>query len=112
VTRRTLLSTLAVLALPVLCAAHPGHSHKVMGVVSMIHENHLEVKDAKGQASTFTLDDKTRVRRGKAILKAADIKVGDRAIVVYAESKDEKTGKTSVTVTEVQLGTATAASIA
>ena len=106
-TRRTLLSMLAVIALPVLSVAHPGHSHKVMGVVSMIHENHLEVKDAKGKASTFTLDDKTRVRRGKAILKTADIKVGDRAIVVYAETKDAKSGTTSVTVTEVQLGTAT-----
>jgi hypothetical protein len=107
VTRRTLLTMLAVMAVPVLSAAHPGHAHKVMGVVSMIHENHLEVKDAKGKASTFTLDEKTRVRRGKAILKTADIKVGDRAIVVYAETKDEKSGKTSVTVTEVQLGTAT-----
>ena len=106
-TRRTLLSMLAVMAFPILSAAHPGHSHKVMGVVSVIHENHLEVKDVKGKASTFTLDDKTRVRRGKTILKIADIKVGDRAIVVYAESKDEKSGKTSVTVTEVQLGTAT-----
>jgi len=107
VTRRTLLSILAVVALPVLSAAHPGHAHKVMGVVSMIHENHLEVKDAKDKATTFALDEKTRVRRGKAILNAADIKVGDRVIVVYAETKDEKTGKTSVTVTEVQLGAAT-----
>ena len=106
-TRRTLFTILAFVAVPVLSAAHPGHAHKVMGVVSMVHENHLEVKDAKAKASTFTLDDKTRVRRGKTILKAADIKVGDRVIVVYAEVKDEKTGKTSVTVTEVQLGAAT-----
>ena len=105
-TRRTLLSILAIVAIPAVSAAHPGHAHKVMGVVSTIHENHLEVKDAKDKASTFTLDEKTRVRRGKTILKAADIKVGDRVIVVYAETKDEKTGKTSVTVTEVQLGTA------
>jgi hypothetical protein len=107
VTRRTLLAILAALALPALSAAHPGHAHKVMGVVSMIHENHLEVKDAKGKATTFTLDEKTRIRRGKTILKTADIKVGDRAIVAYTETKDEKTGKPSVTVTEVQLGAAT-----
>ncbi|HUE89241.1 MAG TPA: hypothetical protein VMO26_24450 [Vicinamibacterales bacterium] len=106
-TRRTLLSLIAIFAMPVLSAAHPGHTHKVMGVVSMIHENHLEVKDTKDKTSTFTLDEKTRVRRGKAILKAGDLKVGDRVVVVYAEAKDEKTGKTSVTVTEVQLGTAT-----
>jgi len=106
-TRRTLLTILAFVAVPALSAAHPGHAHKVMGVVSMVHENHLEVKDTKDKASTFTLDDKTRVRRGKTILKAADIKVGDRVIVVYAEVKDDKTGKASVTVTEVQLGAAT-----
>jgi hypothetical protein len=41
------------------------------------------------------------------MLSAADIKVGDRVIVVYTETKDEKTGKPSITVTEVQLGTAT-----
>jgi hypothetical protein len=107
VTRRTLLAIVALIALPVVSGAHPGHAHKVMGVVSMIHENHLEVKDAKGKATTFTLDDKTRIRRGKAILKTADIKVGDRAIVAYTETKDEKTGKPLVTVTEVQLGTTT-----
>ena len=106
-TRRTLLLIFAVIVVPALTAAHPGHAHKVMGVVSMIHENHLEVKDAKDKATTFALDDKTRVRRGKAILKAADIKVGDRVVVVYSETKDEKTGKASVTVTEVQLGAAT-----
>ena len=106
-TRRALLSAAALLMVPLLAAAHPGHTHKVMGVVSTIHENHLEVKDAKGQASTFTLDSKTRIRRGKSILQLADIKVGDRVIVVTTETKDEKTGKTAVTVTEVQVGTTT-----
>jgi hypothetical protein len=78
-----------------------------MGVVSMVHENHLEVKDTQGKATTFTLDAKTRVRRGKTILKIADIKSGDRVVVLSSESKD-KDGKAVLTVTEVQLGTATA----
>jgi hypothetical protein len=77
-----------------------------MGVVAVIHENHLEVKDPKGNTSTFTLDAKTRIRRQKAILKPADIKVGDRVVVVTSETKD-KAGKSIVTVTEVQVGTAT-----
>jgi hypothetical protein len=106
VTRRTFIVFAALLFVPALAVAHPGHSHKLMGVVATIHENHLEVKDTKGQATTFTLDEKTRVRRGKAILKTADIKVGDRVIVVYSETKD-KAGKSIVTVTEVQLGAAT-----
>lgn len=108
-TRRTLLTLFTLLALAAASptAAHPGHAYRVMGVVSMIHENHLEVKDTKDKATTFTLGEKTRVRRGKTILKAADIKVGDRVIVVYAEIKDDKTGTTSISVTEVQLGAAT-----
>jgi hypothetical protein len=105
VTRRTFIAAALLITVPALAAAHPGHAHKTMGVVSMIHENHLEVKDAKGAATTFTLDPKTRIRRGKAILKAADIKTGDRVIVVTNETKG-KDGKTTVVVTEVQLGTA------
>jgi hypothetical protein len=95
-----------MMALPAIAWAHPGHAHKTMGVVTTIHENHLEVKDTQGKAVTFTLDAKTRIRRGKAILKVADIKTGDRVIVVTNETKD-KDGKAIVTVTEVQLGTAT-----
>ena len=104
-TRRTFLGSAALLALPVLAVAHPGHAHKTMGVVSVIHENHLEVKDAQGKTTTFTLDAKTRIRRGKTILKIADIKSGDRVIVVSNESKG-KDGKVTMVVTEVQLGTA------
>lgn len=107
-TRRTLLTLAVLLTIPSLSLAHPGHTHKVMGVVSTIHENHLEVKDTKGKASTFTLDSKTRIRRGKTILQMSDIKVGDRVIVVTVETKDAKTGDATVSVTEVQVGTATA----
>jgi hypothetical protein len=105
VTRRNLLLSAVMLALPAFLFAHPGHAHKTMGVVTVVHENHLEVKDAKGKATTFTLDAKTRIRRGKAILKAEDIKTGDRVVVVTNETKD-KNGKATVLVTEVQLGTA------
>lgn len=104
-TRRSLL-TLTLLALPALALAHPGHSHKTMGVVSAIHENHLEIKDTQDKTVTFTLDAKTRVRRGKTILTAADIKTGDRVIVVTTETKGSD-GKAVLTVSEIQLGTAT-----
>jgi hypothetical protein len=105
VTRRYFIAMVVMLVLPAAAAGHPGHAHKTMGVVTVIHENHLEVKDAQGKATTFTLDEKTRIRRGKAILKMADIKTGDRVVVVSNEVKS-KDGKSTVTVTEVQLGTA------
>lgn len=104
-TRRQFIAVTIMLAVPALAVAHPGHAHKTMGVVTVIHENHLEVKDAEGKAITFTLDAKTRIRRGKSILKIADIKTGDRVVVVSNESKG-KDGKATVTVTEVQLGAA------
>jgi hypothetical protein len=106
VTRRIFLTVAVVLAAAPLALAHEGHNHKLMGVVSVVHDNHLEVKDAKGKASTFTLDAKTRVRRGKTILKAADIKTGDRVVVLSRETKDKATGKSTITVLEVQVGTA------
>jgi hypothetical protein len=105
VTRRQFIAITIMLAVPAVGLAHPGHAHKTMGVVTVIHENHLEVKDAQGKATTFTLDAKTRIRRGKSLLKIADIKTGDRVVVVSNESKG-KDGKSTVTVTEVQLGTA------
>ena len=106
-TRRTLLVMTFVIAAAPLVWAHEGHDHKLMGVVSSVHDNQLEVKDAKGKASSFTLDAKTKVRRGKTILKAADIKTGDKVVVVSRETKD-KAGKVSVSVLEVQVGAAAA----
>ena len=88
--------------------AHEGHAHKVMGTVSMVHENHVEVKDAKGKTTTVALDAKTKIRRGKAVAALADIKVGDRVVVTTLETKD-KAGKAVVTVTQVELGVPVAA---
>jgi hypothetical protein len=99
--------TLAVvLATAPFALAHEGHDHKLMGVVASVHDNHLEVKDAKGKATAFTLDAKTKIRRGKTALKAADIKEGDRVVVLSRETKDKVSGKTTVTVLEVQVGAA------
>lgn len=109
-TRRTSLLTLAALLVaPALVVAHEGHTHKLMGTVSTVHENHLEVKDVKGKMATFTLDSKTKVRRGTTILKIADIKTGDRVVVLSRETKDKASGKVTVNVLEVQLGAAATA---
>jgi translation initiation factor IF-1 len=85
--------------------AHEGHAHKVMGTVSVIHENHLEVKATDGKTATVTLTDKTKVVRGKTALKPADIRTGDRVVVTATETKG-KDGKTFLLASQVQLGTA------
>jgi hypothetical protein len=90
-----------LIAIPL--AAHEGHAHKTMGVVSMIHENHLEVTDLKDKKATFTLDARTKVLRGKTPLRAADIKVGERVVVTYQQTKD-KAGKVTTVVKQVQVG--------
>ena len=102
-TRTLALLVVGVLALSSVVAAHPGHAHKVMGVVSTIHENHLVVKDAKDKETTFTLDAKTKITRGRTALRSSEIKVGDRVVVTYDETKD-KDGKTIASVKTVQVG--------
>lgn len=90
-----------------VAVAHEGHAHKVMGTVTTVHEDHVEVKDKDGKITTHLLDTKTKIRRGKAVAKVTDIKVGDRVVVTTLESKD-KAGKVVKTVTQVDLGAAAA----
>ena len=85
--------------------AHEGHAHKIMGTVSAIHDNHLEVKATDGKTATMTITEKTKVVRGKAVLKASDIRTGDRVVVTATETKG-KDGKTSLVANQIQLGTA------
>lgn len=98
--RRSVLSLIFGVALmlgPVV-AAHEGHDHKVMGTVSMIHENHLEVKDKDGKTVTVTLNEKTKILRGKQKATKAEIKEGERIVVTYVSKE-----KTFV-AREVRLG--------
>lgn len=91
---RVLSVMLAALFLAAPAIAHPGHEHKVMGTIAVIHENHLEVKDQQGKTTALVLDGKTKILRGEVAVKAADLKVGDRVVVTAAESKG-KDGRSS-----------------
>ena len=79
-----------------------GHPHKVMGTVTTRHDNHLEVKAADGKTWAITLNDKTRILRGKTPVKADDIKAGERVVVTAMETKG-KDGKATMAATEVRL---------
>jgi hypothetical protein len=107
--RRLILGAalLAALAIPGYTFAHEGHVHKVMGTVSTLHENHLEVKATDGKTSTLTLNEKTKVLRGKTKAKPQDIKPGERVVVTARETKG-KDGKTTMIATEVRLAEAVA----
>jgi hypothetical protein len=85
--------------------AHPGHEHKIMGTVSVVHQNHIEVKATDGTMSMFTMNEKTRVLRGNAKVSADSIKVGERAVVAAIETKD-KDGTALMIANEIRLAVA------
>jgi hypothetical protein len=82
--------------------AHEGHLHKIMGTVSTHHDRVLEVKAVDGKTSLITLNDATTILRGKAKVKAEDIKPGER-IVVAAKPTKNKDGHTTLIATEIRL---------
>jgi hypothetical protein len=98
------LAVFTALAIPEYTLAHEGHVHKLMGIVTTLHENHLEVKATGGKTSTVTLNEKTRILRGKAKVKVDNIKAGERVVVSATETKG-KDGKLTLIATEVRLGT-------
>jgi hypothetical protein len=98
------IALVTVLAMSAYVRAHPGHPHKIMGTVVTRHDNHLEIKATDGKTSMVTLNEKTRILRGRARAKAEDIKPGDRVVVTAIETKD-KDGTTTVVATEIRLGT-------
>lgn len=102
--KRLMAASTAVLLVMMMAplGAHEGHAHKTMGVVSMIHENHLEVTDLKDQKKTFVLDESTKITRGKTRVRLAEIKVGDRVVVAYQQVKD-KAGKVTEVVKTVDV---------
>jgi hypothetical protein len=90
-----------LLATP-LARGHEGHAHKMMGTVAARHDNQLEVKAVDGKTATVTLNDKTRVLRGKAKVTAEDIKPGQRVVVTATEQKGAD-GKSMMLASEVRL---------
>lgn len=97
-----------VLVLPVAVRAHGGHTHKVMGTVSGVQGNHVEVKTTDGKTVTVMLGEKTKITRGKAKLDAAAVQVGERVSIDAMQEKE----KDMMMAQTVKLGTAPAAAAA
>jgi hypothetical protein len=92
----------AGLLVPRYAGAHEGHAHKVMGTVATRHENHLEIKATDGKTLTITLNEKTKILRGRTKVKIEDIKDGERIVVSATETKG-KDGTTTLVATQVTL---------
>src|SRR5262245_20734114 len=96
---------IAVLVMPSYAGAHEGHAHKVMGTVTAKHENHLEVKSVDGKTASITLDENTKILRGKSQATADDLTPGERVVVTTMEKMDAD-GKALLIAMEVRLSTA------
>ena len=102
--RRTVTALLLVAGfMPGLLLAHEGH--KVMGTVTAVDANQVEVKDKDGKMVSIALTPTTKYLKSGATTGAkpqaaslADVKVGLRVVVAVSEEGEKMTAK------EVMLG--------
>ena len=97
----TTVLSLTFLLLASIALAHEGHKH-VLGTVTAVTAEHLEVKTKDGKAVTVPLTKTTRYLKGKKEANQADVHVGDRVVVDL-----EKSG--AAEEVRLPLGTTTAA---
>jgi len=96
------LGLVMALGVPVASLAHTGHTHKVLGTVTSVNGNHVEVKGTDGKTVMIMLDTKTAITRGAAKLDPAALRVGERVAIDYMQEKNMNMAKA------VKLGTAPA----
>ena len=101
-TKITAVPIVAFLAVAGIAHAHEGHDHKVMGKVAAVSAQQIEVETADGKKVTAALTAETTYSRDKAAATQADVKVGERVVVVVVEEKGGQRAK------RVLLGTAPA----
>jgi hypothetical protein len=88
--RKWIIGAAVALALvfPGIARAHGGHTHKVMGTVSSVQGNHVEVKTTDGKTVMVMLNAKTAITRGKTKLDATAVKAGERVSIDAMQEKD------------------------
>lgn len=96
------IGLVAVLMLPVAGWAHGGHTHKILGTVSSVQGDHVEVKGTDGKTVMVMLRDKTTITRGKTKLDATALKPGERVSIEATEENK------MMMASSIKLGTATA----
>ena len=100
-TKRGAVALLGALTMaPAGLFAHEGHEHKVMGTVAAIQADRIEVAPKEGDKVMAVVTKDTKFLRGKATASAADVKVGERVVLVYVQEKDGKSA------TQILLGDA------
>lgn len=100
-TRALPLTAVLVLLLGLAAQAHEGEHHRVMGTVSKVEPNRIEVKAPDGRTVAFNVTGHTRILQGTKPASAADIRVGTRVVVVGMDSG----GEDALVAKEVRVGT-------
>jgi hypothetical protein len=94
-------SVVMLLGTNVQVMAHPGHTHKVLGTVTMAAADHVMLKDKDGKDVTIKVTKDTAIK-SKPAMKAEEIKAGTRVVVTAVENKDK-----SLTAKTIEVGVAT-----
>lgn len=96
------IAAILVVGTATMVRAHEGHEHKIMGTVTMVHENHLELKSTEGKSVAVTVTDKTKILRGTEAAALGSLTVGERVVVTAVETKS-KDAKPLMVATMVQV---------
>ena len=83
------MAVVALVAASGLVLAHEGHEHKIMGKVVTIDEKRIEVESTDGKKVSGVLSADTKYLRDKTPAARADVKVGERVVIVVVEDKDK-----------------------
>lgn len=105
-TRRFGIALLALFVLAVAggtpAFAHEGHTHKVLGTVTMAASDHVMVKDKDGKDVTVRITKDTKVLKDKKAMTVEDIKTGMRVVITAVTEKEKMVART------IELGAAQA----
>ena len=85
-TRRLVAVAILVTLTAVAVLAHDGHVHKIMGTVSKIEANQVQVQGTDGKNVIVVLNDKTQILKGSVKAALVDLKEGAR-VVIEAEGE-------------------------
>src|SRR5687767_4919140 len=88
-TKRWIFGGLLALALivPAAAWAHEGDAHKVLGTITAIAGDRVDMKTPEGKMVTVTVNAKTTYARGKQKVDATALKIGERIVAEVASEK-------------------------
>jgi hypothetical protein len=81
------ISLAALLACASVALPPEVHLHKLMGTVVAADAAKVDVKGTHGKTLSLVVDASTKVARGTTVIKAADLKAGERVVAAYMPMK-------------------------